>query len=199
MNITRLIIMFILVLMMTSCSGKYGCIQWTREIEIIVVDDLTGNPLPNIIVYYTVKKGQMQRLVDSTFFRIVEKQFKTDENGICIIPQKRYFRWPIGLQFIASDTIAINLDVDDEIKQKYACDAAAFWSRFHIYENFNVEYFYIKNENYKGFVIFSQESKLEKFHDFEKKREYNRFDLLFNYNLTGNQKDKFVVRLRGSE
>lgn len=197
MNVPRIIIIiFILVFLMTSYSGKYGCVQWIREIEIIVIDDKTGNPLPDIIVYYNVEKGQIQRLVDSTFTRIVEKQFITNENGICIIPQKRHFRWPLDLQFIASDTIAINIDVDDKIKNQYNSDAMAFWSRFDIYESFNVEYFYNKNKKYKGFVIFSLESSIEKYHNFEKTREYNRFNLLFNYNLTGKQKDKFVVRLK---
>lgn len=181
---------------MISYSDKYGCVQWTREIEIIVIDDKTGNPLPNILVYYNVEKGQVQRLVDSTFFRIIEKKYITDANGICIIPQKCHFKWPLNIQFIASDTIVINIDIDEKIKSKYDSDAIAFWSRFDIYENFNVEYFYNKNNNYKGFVIFSLESSIKQFYNFEKTRNYNIFDLLFNYNLTGKQKDKFVVRLK---
>ena len=40
MNVPRIIIIiFILIFIMISYSDKYGCVQWTREIEIIVIDD----------------------------------------------------------------------------------------------------------------------------------------------------------------
>lgn len=194
MNSIKFIII-VLLITITGCAGKYGLFQSTREIELIIVDDESGKPLPKIMIYYTVEKGEVVRFVDTTFFRVVEEQYLTDQDGRCSIPKKWYIKYPFGLQWISSDQVAINIDVDDEIKKNYVNDAAAFWSRFNIYEDVNVEYFYNKNTKYKGYVIFSLESFMEKYHNSEKTIKLKNHDLLYNFNLTGNKKNRFVIRL----
>jgi len=194
----KLYLKHLLVVLVTflCCTGELNISQITREVEIVVLDEKTEKPLSGIVVYYQVKKGQMRRFVDSTFFEINEKVFKTDKNGSCIIPSERYFKYPLNMQWISSDTISVNIDVSDNIKKQYCDEAKAFWSHFSIYGNYNTEMYFCKNINYKGYVVYSLESYLREEGEQERPRSYEKYDLLFNYNLTGSNKDRFVIRLK---
>lgn len=175
--IVFIFVMVIVILILGSPPYTRGIYETVRGIKVVVVDSTTGKFLPDIVVYYSLDKGQLLPSLDTTSYTIVTEKYVTNKGGICYIPKHRYWKWPIT-QWTQNDSIAVNIDVIDRIKKEEGDDAKGFWKYFNIFERLNVDYYYNKNNKYRGAVmLFSRNgiTDLEGRHMYK----YKRYDLRY--------------------
>lgn len=148
-----------------------------RGLQVIVVDKETGEFLPDIVIYYSLEKGQLLPSLDTTSYAVFEEKYVTGKGGVCNIPKRRYWKWPF-VQWTHCDIIAVNIDVIDRIKKEEGGDAKGFWTYFNIQEMCNYDYFYNKNPKYRGEVIYFSRNG---FTDLEGRHMYKlkRYDLKY--------------------
>jgi hypothetical protein len=102
-----------------------------RGVELQVVDIETGNPLPNISVYYYLTKSKINFNVsvpgDVLEVVIEKKRLFTDEKGIVHIKKRFVF---LGLlQTLENECFYINIDTD---KEEQDPDKKYYFSRYFI-------------------------------------------------------------------
>ncbi len=174
-----LVFVFILLIIniMIFIQGDNRIYETVRGLKVVVVDKATGKFLPDIVVYYCISKGQLLPSLDSTYYEIIMEKYITNKIGICAIPKHCYWKWP-KIQWTSADIIAVNLDVIDRIKNEKGGDAKGFWAYFNIFESNNYEYYYNKNEKYRGKVIYFSRNG---YTDLEGRHLYKlkRYDLVY--------------------
>ncbi len=183
----------ILLFVVFFYHGDKSIYRTVRGMRIFVIDEVTQKPIPNIIVYYNIEKGQLLPWLCTTTFRVIEEKYEADKNGMCFIPRRGFWVIPL-IQWISGDSIAVNLDVVDKIKKEMGDEAKGFWSYFDPTGFHNVQLYYNKNRNYKGKVIYFRKGAWRETDSLELIREEKVYS--FEFQELSYNNDIVIVQLK---
>jgi len=78
----------LLVILFLGCLPMCFAIN-TKKFELQVIDKITKEPVPNIVVYYQVTKIKPVGVVDGKFTPVVQEKLITDGKGCIVIERKK--------------------------------------------------------------------------------------------------------------
>jgi len=145
----QLFLLFLFFTLLVVCSNMLFAMEKInlRGIELHIIDAETGNPIPDINVYYYLRKTK-QRIVDYDFAVIAKKKFVTNENGIIYIkPRVIKLRQRHRLY---GENIYINIDVKSF---RLFIDKFYYLSFYFLLTSSSREKIFFPNEEYYPAVV----------------------------------------------
>ena len=149
-----LFLFLLFFLLLTGIISALG-LHETIEMEILVIDNDTGMPLPNISVIHMLQKVT-GLFVDGTFTIIECEEYHTDENGYVRIPKRRLSSLKMN-ESIYSEHIFINIDTSVEYESLFN---RYFDLNSTFLNNFRIQYFYPNTEYYSAYIIFHKKKRI---------------------------------------
>ena len=97
----------LLVILFLGCLPMCFAIN-TKKFELQVIDKITKEPVPNIVVYYQVTKIKPVGVVDGKFTPVVQEKLITDGKGCIVIERKKL---SLGFfEFLMFEDLYINIE-----------------------------------------------------------------------------------------
>ena len=113
MEKTHMVLLLVLVCSIMLFAA--GCTT-VRGVELHIVDDETGEPIPNICVNYSLSKWK-SRFPEFEEIIVKPKKFFTNEKGIVYI--KKSYNFTLGwFRFVGGENFYINIDIDDKYVER---------------------------------------------------------------------------------
>jgi hypothetical protein len=105
----------ILILVAVGLTNFSMYKEEVRPIKLQIIDEVTGEPVRNAIVYYRVQTARIKNilglpLIDPVYYRnVVEERYYTDEQGCLNLPRRKVY---LKLyEHVGREHIYVNLDL----------------------------------------------------------------------------------------
>ena len=184
------LVIFILFLCGTMfAAGR----QEAVDVEICVVDSMTGMPLQNISIIYMLKKVK-NFIVDGTFTIIESTQYTTDENGVFKIPKSRVPSLKFYEKLYAA-YFYINIDLEEKYKSQ-ALDYQHFDLNINFLNNFAIRHVFPSSDYYSArIVLFFQDGERMIYTQINDDKDVKKRIQRKSYTAQKGEKERIIVEL----
>jgi hypothetical protein len=180
----------ILILVAVGLTNFSMYKEEVRPIKLQILDEVTGEPVRNTIVYYRVQTARIKNilglpLIDPVYYRnVVEERYYTDEQGCLNLPRRKVY---LKLyEHVGREHIYVNLELIKKTEKMEDFFKAT------IEKNYNpIGYL-------KGVIIYSSKYDIHPT-DYRPTVEADIFERVLNEKSLLKNSDELIIRLRRHE